>query len=137
MKCMVQVIGPSGSGKTSSIVEALDHLAKLGYRVGVLKHTHHNIDLAEKDTWKYIEQGNSVFSVIYKGSGERVGVFLRDVEDLRGLLELLSSYTNIDALIIEGFKDLDLGEKIYINRKENIRAIASRIIDYIINCLNK
>ena len=60
-------------------------LSKRGYKVGTIKHTHHDFDLEGKDTWKHREAG----AKIVVGSGKGTFFFIN---------KLLSvSYTHLDV----------------------------------------
>jgi len=52
-------IGPSGSGKTTLIEGLLPLFAAAGFRVGVVKHTHHRAvnDAPGKDSWRFDRAG--------------------------------------------------------------------------------
>ncbi|PJG82186.1 molybdopterin-guanine dinucleotide biosynthesis protein B [Caviibacterium pharyngocola] len=56
---MLGITGYSGSGKTTLLEKLLPHLAALGLRVAVIKHSHHNsqVDKAGKDSWRMKEAG--------------------------------------------------------------------------------
>ncbi len=51
--------GPSGSGKTTLIEALVPLLAAGGYRVGVVKHTHHHVvsNKPGKDSWRFDKAG--------------------------------------------------------------------------------
>ncbi|PWV37787.1 MAG: molybdopterin-guanine dinucleotide biosynthesis protein B [Desulfurococcaceae archaeon] len=125
VKCIVQVIGPSGSGKTSGIVKAVRKLKAMGYRVAVLKHTHHQIDVAHKDSWRYMEEGFADYSIVVMGSGERVAMFMRDTS----LAEVLRSIEDkVDILLIEGFKHLGIGYKIELSNRTDPEELSETIV---------
>lgn len=125
MKCIVQVIGSSGSGKTSGIVRAVRKLKAMGYRVAVLKHTHHQIDVAHKDSWRFMEEGLADYSVVVMGSGERVAIFMRDTS----LAEILRSIEDkVDILLIEGFKHLGIGYKIELSARTDPEELSEIIV---------
>ena len=60
------VAGTKNTGKTTLVTLIVSELVKRGYRVGTVKHTHHELDLEDKDTWKHREAG----SELVVGSGE-------------------------------------------------------------------
>ena len=97
--CIVQVVGPSGTGKTTTIVKVVKTLKGMGLRVAVLKHTHHDIDVPGKDSWRFLEEGGADASIVVKGRGERVAVFTR--LDFSSILEALR--LSFDVIIVEGF----------------------------------
>ena len=97
--CVIQVVGPSGSGKTTTIVKVVRRLRRMGFRVAVLKHTHHDIDVPGKDSWRFLEEGGADASIVVRGGGERVAVFTRlSLEDVLEVLRL-----SFDIVLVEGF----------------------------------
>ncbi len=124
--CAVQVVGPSGSGKTTVIVEAARRLAAGGVRVAVLKHTHHDIDVAGKDSWRFLEEGEALASVIVKGSGERLALFTRLPPE--AVLQLLKGL--VDAVLIEGFKDIAVAPRV-----EPGPEAVDKIVSLVVSCL--
>jgi len=126
--CAVQVVGPSGSGKTTAIVEAARRLSSLGVRVAVVKHTHHQVDVAGKDSWRFLEEGGALASVLVKGSGERVALFTRLPPD--ALLTLLRGL--VDAVLIEGFKGVAAAPRV-----EPGPGAAEEIVRVVVECLRR
>ena len=97
--CVIQVVGPSGSGKTTTIVKVVRSLRELGFKVAVLKHTHHEIDVPGKDSWRFLEEGGAEASIVVRGDGERVAIFTRlSLEDILEVLRL-----SFDVVLVEGF----------------------------------
>jgi molybdopterin-guanine dinucleotide biosynthesis protein B len=105
----IAVVGSKKSGKTSLVQLMIERLTKAGYRVGCIKHIPHpdfTIDTPAKDTWRYSESGArkvvsvapSEVAIIEKGDISGVS--------LEGLASLLS---DIDVIILEGFRDLVKG----------------------------
>jgi len=129
--CIIQVVGFSGSGKTSSIVLASLKLKSLGFRVAVIKHTHHDVDSPHRDSWRFVEEGLADYSVVFKGSGERVAIIMRD----RSLSDVINNLaSSVDVVLIEGFKDLDLGFKVESSMK-TVEELAEIIVSYAIRCI--
>ncbi|MEM1927497.1 MAG: molybdopterin-guanine dinucleotide biosynthesis protein B [Acidilobaceae archaeon] len=130
--CIVQVVGPSASGKTTSIIVALRELKKRGVRVGVLKHTHHDIDVAHKDSWRFLNEGQADYSVVLMGSGEKTAVFAREWS-LESVLEFLDD--KVDVVLVEGFKDLQLGAKIDLTLAKTAGEAWRAILEEVEKCL--
>ncbi|MCE4603428.1 MAG: molybdopterin-guanine dinucleotide biosynthesis protein B [Aeropyrum sp.] len=131
IKCAVKVIGRSNSGKTSAIVSALKTLSKRGVKVGVVKHTHHNVDIRGKDTWRFLEEGGAQVSIIVKGGGERIAVFAADLS-LGELLDWINS--RVDAVILEGFKDLRIAAVVVNVEELGVERSARLIVESIMKC---
>jgi formylmethanofuran dehydrogenase subunit E len=55
----IAFVGRSGSGKTTLLERVLPRLAAAGLRVGVVKHTHHQVewDQPGKDSWRFAQAG--------------------------------------------------------------------------------
>jgi len=66
MGCIIQVVGKKDTGKTSAIERAVKILKEKGYSVAVVKHSHHEIDIQGKDTYRFWEAGSDI--VIFNDS---------------------------------------------------------------------
>ena len=87
--------GYSGSGKTTFLEKLIAELKRRGYRVGVIKHTHHQVEFDQpgKDTWRHVRAGADVVAL-----ASPKGVFLAKKLD--------SSPTPEDVLALVGDVDL-------------------------------
>lgn len=133
MVCVAQLVGPSGSGKTSSIIAIARILKSMGFKVAVLKHTHHSIDVPGKDSWRFVEEGGVDYAIVFKGGGERVAIFTRD-KSLESIIEEVSRV--VDVILVEGFKNLDLGYKIELNGVTT-EDVVSKTLSHILECLKQ
>ncbi len=132
-RCIVQVIGPRDSGKTSSIVKASKTLKEKGLRIAIVKHTHHQIDIRGKDSWRFINEGGAVAAAIIRGLGEEVAIFIPNT----GLEKILEMFFEIaDVVIIEGFKDSSV-EVFTTISTEKVRGkdLADIIVEQVLKCL--
>ncbi|MCS7107513.1 MAG: molybdopterin-guanine dinucleotide biosynthesis protein B [Acidilobaceae archaeon] len=129
MTCVVQVLGPSNTGKTTSIVAASKSLRAMGLRVAVVKHTHHEVDTPQKDSWRFLEEGGANVVAVVKGRGERTALFIPDLslDELMGLLK-------VDVILVEGFKDLQLGERVLAGPERSIESMSSEIVSKALLC---
>ena len=127
--------GWSGSGKTTLIVKLIPALIARGLSVSTLKHAHHSleIDRPGKDSYLHREAGAREVLV---ASARRWALMheLRD-EDEPHLADLLPRLSDVDLIIVEGFKS-EAHAKIEVHREaigkpllfpddRNIVAIAS------------
>jgi molybdopterin-guanine dinucleotide biosynthesis protein MobB len=104
---VVAFVGRSNSGKTTLIERLLPEIIRRGYRVGTLKHTHHNIDLGDdrKDSNRHKKAGAAMVVV---ASPSIVSV----VKSWRNpsIMDLLDQFSGMDLVIVEGFKTKELAK---------------------------
>ncbi len=94
--------GYSDSGKTTMICDVLDRLKN--YRVAVIKHTPHGVDMRGKDSMRFREHGAE--EVVLLGREE---VRIRDATSLFSVLKSLDDY---DVILVEGFKEYKFLRKV-------------------------
>jgi molybdopterin-guanine dinucleotide biosynthesis protein MobB len=65
----IHIIGRKNSGKTTLMVELVTELTRQGYRVGTIKHTHHDheLDTPGKDSHRHGQAGSSAVGILSKG----------------------------------------------------------------------
>jgi len=118
MTNILAVTGYSGSGKTTLIEALLPELAQLGWRVNVIKHSHHDLELEppRKDSARFRAAGAGEVMVV---SPFRYAI----VHELRGaaeptLAEQIARLAPADLTLLEGFKSEEI-PKIEIWREAN------------------
>jgi molybdopterin-guanine dinucleotide biosynthesis protein B len=97
------IAGYSGSGKTTLIERVLPQLIARGFKVAVIKHTHHDFDIDRpgKDSWRAREAGAHA---VLLASDHRTAV-LTEHRDTPPLLEdLLATLPPCDLVLVEGYK---------------------------------
>jgi len=99
----------SGVGKTTVGTHIVENLVRRGYVVGVVKHCR-EIDLEEKDSSRYIASG--ALRVVASCRGLAVLYVSRWSDDLEDCLAMLST----PIVVVEGFRDAKIGEKIVVYR---------------------
>jgi molybdopterin-guanine dinucleotide biosynthesis protein B len=62
----IHIIGRKNHGKTTLVVELVRELSARGFRVGTIKHTHHEheLDLPGKDSYRHREAGAAVAGIV-------------------------------------------------------------------------
>ena len=118
MTNILAIIGYSGSGKTTLIEALLPELNQLGWRVNVIKHSHHDLELEppRKDSARFRAAGAGEVMVV---SPFRYAI----VHELRGaaeptLAEQIARLAPADLTLLEGFKSAEI-PKIEIWREAN------------------
>ena len=98
------IVGYSGSGKTTLIEQLLAEFARLGLKVNVIKHSHHDLELEPpgKDSARFRHAGAAEVLV---ASPYRFAI----VHELHGeaeptLAEQLARLAPADLTLVEGFK---------------------------------
>ena len=127
--------GWSGSGKTSLLARLLPELIKDGRRVSTIKHAHHKFDVDQpgKDSYVHREAGAYEVMVLSKNRWALMHENRQPTEP--DLAQSLSRMTNVDLVMIEGFKTYphpklevhraSLGKPILFGGDDHIVAVAS------------
>lgn len=139
MPIMLGITGYSGSGKTTLLEKLLPELNRLGLRVAVIKHSHHDaqVDKEGKDSWRMKEAGASQ---VIMACDQRWALMTETAEPV-SLAYLAQQFdrTLTDLVLVEGFKHEPI-RKILLHRQamlkplnewdENVIALAT---DYPLN----
>ncbi|MGC9106438.1 MAG: molybdopterin-guanine dinucleotide biosynthesis protein B [Thermoprotei archaeon] len=126
MACIAQIVGGKDTGKTAVLEKVIRVLKDRGFRVAVIKHSHHVIDLQGKDTYRLRESGSDV-------------VILKDPKGLTGFF-VDPSFVNclqVDVILLEGFKDFKAPIRVEIASPEEIDAKAEEMLRVLEPCLRK
>ncbi|MFP8966240.1 molybdopterin-guanine dinucleotide biosynthesis protein B [Pokkaliibacter sp. CJK22405] len=108
----------SGTGKTTLLEQVVGHLAQANYRVGVIKHSHHDLELDKpgKDSYR-LRKAGAVQGILV--TPQRSVVFHEQPfadNDLRSQLALLNT-AQLDMVLVEGYRYSDW-PKIELHRTE-------------------
>ena len=109
----------SGTGKTTLLTQLIPLLNKKGIRIGVIKHSHHNIELdnPKKDSYKLRKAGAQQTIL---ASPQRTSIIVELPQQEDSSLEQALSHLQTDLLdlvLVEGFKSRSF-PKIELHRKE-------------------
>ena len=118
---LIPVIGfvaYSGTGKTTLIEGLIGHLVEFGYKVAVIKHTHHHFDIDQqgKDSYRHREAGASEVLLV----SDQRWVLMHELKELTEptIEEQLQKISPCDLVIVEGFKAANI-PKIELWRSEH------------------
>ncbi len=109
----------SGTGKTTLLSKLIPLLNAKGYRIGVIKHTHHNIDIDKpgKDSFVLRESGADQIVI---ASRTRTAIIIEHPKEQEEphLVDALQNLqiNSLDIVLVEGFKHADLA-KIELHRE--------------------
>ena len=106
----IHIVGHKNSGKTTLIVQLVGELARKGYRVGTIKHTHHHheLDIPGKDSYRHREAGAESVGVI----SQRMNAIFwpqskgRDKSDTYQQFERMMN--QCDIVLVEGDSQADV-----------------------------
>jgi len=98
----------SSRGKTKALVYIAQRLISKGYKVSVIKHAFHGIDIEDKDSHIFILNG--IEEVIVSSRDIGVLYINRWVDSLEKALTI----TTNPIVLVEGFKDSEIGDVIAI-----------------------
>lgn len=128
---IIGLAGWSGSGKTTLLTKVLPRLIARGKRVSTLKHAHHafDVDRPGKDSFEHRSAGATEVLVV---SANRWAL----MHELRGkpepgLPELLGKLSDVDLVLIEGFKRQKF-PKLEVHRTENGKPLLHPDDDWIV-----
>ena len=114
MPPIISIVGTSGSGKTTLIEKLVPELKNRGYRIGTIKHSHHNPDIDQKgkDSWRHREAGAET---VILASSHTISMVKEQACD--SLNELEQYFRDMHLVITEGYKR-ESRPKIEVYRKE-------------------
>jgi molybdopterin-guanine dinucleotide biosynthesis protein MobB len=118
---VIAVVGCKKSGKTSLIGQLVETLTERGYRVGVIKNTHHSVSFDEPgtDTHRFREAGARRV-MLTSPDGAVMTHFSTDNNDKPQYLAELSM-NDLDLVLLEGFKQSPLKKILVHGSEENIQ----------------
>ncbi|MCL6641774.1 MAG: molybdopterin-guanine dinucleotide biosynthesis protein B [Candidatus Bipolaricaulota bacterium] len=99
----IAIVGPSGSGKTTLITKLIKILTARGYRVGAIKHTHHDfeIDYPGKDSFAFKAAGASAVALV---APHKLAI-VSECASEPSVEGLISRYfDDVQLVLVEGFK---------------------------------
>lgn len=116
----IHIIGRKNSGKTTLIVELVAGLVKRGYRVGTIKHTHHNheLDTPGKDSHRHRGAGSSAVGILTPGMNAIFWPQAKGESTTDKYGQFDSMMVQCDIVIVEGDSHTD-APKIEVFRAEN------------------
>lgn len=102
MTQIISIVGKSNSGKTTFIEKLIPELKNKGYKIGVIKHSHHAFDIDKKGKDSFRHQQAGADTVIVASAGKFAMV--KQVQSEPSLDELQEYFADMDLIITEGYK---------------------------------
>lgn len=130
MKPVLAIAAWSGTGKTSLLKKLIPALCAQGIRPGLIKHTHHNMDIDKpgKDSYELRKAGAAQTMV---ASAQRWALMTEtpgeEALDLNYLVSRMD-HSTLDLVLVEGFKQEPVA-KILLFRSDAGHEIAELTVD--------
>ncbi len=133
MTKVVGIVGWKDVGKTFFVTEIINLLVQKGYKVGAIKHAHHNFDIDKPGTDSFKHRQSGASEVIISSSKRWAKIIEHKNNNEKKLNELLKEFINVDLVIVEGFKKenhpkieiISQNSKIVNNEIKNVVAIVA------------
>tara|TARA_B100002051_G_C16213292_1_gene382152 strand:- start:32 stop:514 length:483 start_codon:yes stop_codon:yes gene_type:complete len=116
---IIGIIGWKNSGKTFYASKIIKKLKSNNYRVASIKHAHHEFDIDHQNTDSFIHRKSGSSQVIISSSKRWAKICELDGENEKKLDELISELSEVDIVIIEGYKNENHPKIEIIIEKEN------------------
>ena len=104
---MIKVIGVVGwkdVGKTFFATEIIKLLVSKKFKVGSIKHAHHDFDIDQDGTDSFKHRNAGSNQVIISSSKRWAKIIENNNKKEKNLDELIKEFQDIDIVIVEGFK---------------------------------
>ncbi len=104
MSKIIGITGLKDVGKTYYASLIIKLLVESGYKVGSIKHAHHDFDIDKHgtDSFKHREAGSN--QVIISSSKRWAKITENNHKNEKNLEELIKEFHNVDIIVVEGFK---------------------------------
>ena len=134
MSKIIGVTGWKNVGKTHYASLIIKLLVKKGYKVGSIKHAHHEFDIDKPgtDSFKHKEAGS--IQVIISSSKRWAKINENQNMKEKSLDELIEEFQDIDIIVVEGFKKenhpkIEIIGKSLKSKKEEINNVIAIVSD--------
>ena len=138
MRKVIGIVGWKDVGKTFVVTEIIKLLVQKGYKVGSIKHAHHDFDIDKPgtDSFKHRKSGSS--EVIISSSKRWAKIIENKNNKEKNLNDLLKEFNDVDVAIVEGFKKenhpkIEIISKSSITMNKNIKNVIAIVSDDIID----
>jgi len=116
MRLIISIVGKSDAGKTTLLEKLIGELKRRGYKVAIVKHSHHadDLDTQKKDTWRFTRAGSELSAI---NSLDNLAIYRHmdhyfDPQEIDNFI-----LWDFDIILTEGFKSSNY-PKIEVHRNE-------------------
>jgi len=101
------IAGYKNAGKTTLVVDVVRELTGRGLRVATVKHAHHEFDIDHPGKDSYLHRAAGACEVIVASSMRWAHIVELGDQSEPSLAELLEHFSDVDLVLVEGFKHGD------------------------------
>jgi molybdopterin-guanine dinucleotide biosynthesis protein B len=100
----LHILGRKNSGKTTLIAELVQRMSRDGYRIGTIKHTHHDheLDTPGKDSFRHREAGATAVGILAPGMTAVFRKATAERDAASRYDEILAFLADCDLVLVEG-----------------------------------
>ena len=102
--CIFGVAGYKNSGKTALIVDLVRDLVARGWRVGTIKHAHHDFDIDHPGKDSFLHRAAGATEVVVASTRRVAHIRELAASDEPSLDELVQQMRDVDLVLVEGWK---------------------------------
>ena len=138
MSKVIGIFGWKDVGKTHFATGIIKLLVSKGYKVGSIKHAHHDFDIDQPGTDSFKHRKAGASQVIISSSRRWAKIFENINEKEKNLEELIGEFQNVDIVVVEGFKKenhpkIEIIEKNSQSINKEIKNVIAIVSDEITN----
>ena len=141
MSKVIGIFGWKNVGKTHFATGIIKLLVSKGYKVGSIKHAHHDFDIDQPGTDSFKHRKAGASQVIISSSRRWAKIFENNNKKEKNLEELIEEFQDIDIVVVEGFKKENHPTSEYLAKKglylPSGLGITNKQIDYVSKITNK
>lgn len=105
MNKVIGIIGWKDVGKTFYVTEIIKLLVSKKFKVGSIKHAHHDFDIDHHGTDSFKHRNAGSNQVIISSSKRWAKISENSNKKEKSLDELINEFQDIDIVVVEGFKN--------------------------------
>jgi len=115
---VIGIVGYKNSGKTRLMQGLIKYFSKKNFKVGTIKHAHHNFDIDKDGTDSFLHRKSGAQEIIISSSKRWAKIDERNKLNEIELKSLIKKIDRADVVLIEGFKN-ENHKKIEVLRKSS------------------
>ena len=116
---IIGIVGWKNTGKTFYVSEIIKKLKSKNYRIASIKHAHHEFDIDHQNTDSFIHRKSGSSQVIISSAKRWAKIYELEGQSEKKLDELILELSEVDIVLVEGYKNENHPKIEIIREKEN------------------